>query len=45
MVLLDGYNFLHAWEPTKRLLNDERIDEARLKGVHHVKDYAGFIGG
>lgn len=45
VILVDAYNLMHVYKPTKELIEQERLDEARRVGVDYLKGHAGWMGG
>ncbi|SKA96007.1 hypothetical protein SAMN05443428_1204 [Caloramator quimbayensis] len=42
-IFIDGYNVINAWNDLKEL-KDENLEEARLKLIEMIHDYAAFKG-
>lgn len=42
-ILVDGYNVINAWKELKTL-KDENLEEARIKLIEMLHDYAAFKG-
>lgn len=42
-VLIDGYNVINSWKDLK-VLKDESLEEARVKLIEMLHDYAAFKG-
>lgn len=44
LLIVDGYNIVHAWPELKRVLETRGLEDARMRLIHHLSEYAAHSG-